>query len=91
MVGMGTGKSLPAKVPGHHQPNVPLLGYVDEKDPKVMAMKIDAAADNEIDCFIFDWYIYEDGPPALRLQRSVGCLAFAMPNYPHSRAIASRD
>src|SRR5665811_198041 len=27
-----------------------------------MAMKIDAAADNGIDCFIFDWYMYEDVP-----------------------------
>ena len=27
-----------------------------------MAQKIDAATDNGIDCFIFDWYMYEDGP-----------------------------
>ena len=47
---------------GHHQPNVPAWGYTDEKDPKIMAQKIDAAADNGIDCFIFDWYMYEDGP-----------------------------
>jgi hypothetical protein len=47
---------------GHHQPNVPAWGYSDEKDPIVMAQKIDAATDNGIDCFIFDWYMYEDGP-----------------------------
>jgi hypothetical protein len=47
---------------GHHQPNVPLWGYTDEKSPKVMAKKIAAASDNGIDCFIFDWYLYEDGP-----------------------------
>jgi hypothetical protein len=27
-----------------------------------MAKKIAAASDNGIDCFIFDWYLYEDGP-----------------------------
>lgn len=47
---------------GHNQPNVPLWGYVDEKDPEVMAKKIEAASRNGIDCFIFDWYMYEDGP-----------------------------
>jgi Glycosyltransferase WbsX len=30
---------------GHKQPKVPLWGYTDESDPKVMAQKIDAAAD----------------------------------------------
>jgi len=47
---------------GHHQPNVPLWGYTDESDPKAMAQKIDAAANNGIDAFIFDWYYYDDGP-----------------------------
>lgn len=47
---------------GHHQPNVPVWGYTDEKDPRVMEKKINAAVDNGIDCFIFDWYMYEDGP-----------------------------
>ena len=47
---------------GHHQPNIPAWGYTDEKDPDVMAQKISAAAGNSIDCFIFDWYMYEDGP-----------------------------
>uniref|UniRef100_UPI0032179B35 glycosyltransferase WbsX family protein n=1 Tax=uncultured Draconibacterium sp. TaxID=1573823 RepID=UPI0032179B35 len=46
----------------HHQPNVPAWGYTDEADPLQMAQKIDAAADNGIDVFIFDWYMYEDGP-----------------------------
>jgi len=45
----------------HHQPLVPLWGYLDESDPAVMARKIDAAADHCIDTFIFDWYWY-DGP-----------------------------
>ncbi|HWR99771.1 MAG TPA: glycoside hydrolase family 99-like domain-containing protein [Prolixibacteraceae bacterium] len=55
-------KAAKPRFPGHHQPNVPAWGYTDEKDPVVMAQKIGAAADNGIDCFIFDWYMYEDGP-----------------------------
>jgi len=50
------------RFPGHQQPKVPLWGYEDESDPKVMAKKIDAAADHGIDAFIFDWYHYDDGP-----------------------------
>ena len=55
-------KAAKPRFPGHAQPKVPLWGYTDESDPKVMAMKIDAAADHGIDAFIFDWYYYEDGP-----------------------------
>jgi len=55
-------KAAQPRFPGHHQPNVPAWGYTDEKDPEVMAKKIDAAATHGIDCFIFDWYMYEDGP-----------------------------
>ena len=47
---------------GHRQPKVPLWGYTDERDPLAMAQKIDAAANHGIDAFIFDWYMYEDGP-----------------------------
>lgn len=54
-------KNARPRFPGHHQPNVPLWGYTDESDPQAMAQKIDAAADNGIDAFIFDWYDY-DGP-----------------------------
>jgi len=50
------------RFPGHHQPNVPAWGYLDEKDPEVMSKKISSAVNNGIDCFIFDWYMYEDGP-----------------------------
>ncbi len=45
---------------GHIQPKIPLWGYEDEADPRVMAKKIDAAAENGIDCFLFDWYWFED-------------------------------
>lgn len=55
-------KAAKPRFPGHHQPNVPLWGYTDESNPKVMAQKIDAAADHGIDAFIFDWYYYDDGP-----------------------------
>jgi len=55
-------KAAQPRFPGHDQPKVPLWGYTDEKDPKVMEQKIKAASDYGIDCFIFDWYMYEDGP-----------------------------
>lgn len=55
-------KDAKPRFPGHHQPNVPLWGYTDESDPKVMEQKIAAAADHGIDAFIFDWYCYDDGP-----------------------------
>ena len=55
-------KAAKPRFPGHHQPNVPLWGYEDEANPKVMAKKIAAAADHGIDAFIFDWYYYDDGP-----------------------------
>ena len=45
---------------GHAQPVVPLWGYADEADPKVMETKISAAADNCVDFWIFDWYWYEE-------------------------------
>ncbi|MBN1903317.1 glycoside hydrolase family 99-like domain-containing protein, partial [Candidatus Sumerlaeota bacterium] len=36
-------KSIP-KFEGHYQPRIPLWGYQDEADPKVMKQKINAAA-----------------------------------------------
>ena len=55
-------KAAQPKFAGHQQPNIPLWGFTDEKDPKVMEQKIQAASDYGVDCFIFDWYMYEDGP-----------------------------
>ncbi len=49
------------RFPGHDQPKVPLWGYEDESDPKVMEKKIDAASKYGVDVFIFDWYYYNDG------------------------------
>ncbi len=47
---------------GHRQPRTPLWGPVNEADPRVMEMKIDAAADYGLTYWIFDWYYYDDGP-----------------------------
>lgn len=55
-------KAAKPRFQGHDQPKVPLWGYTDEKDPNVMELKIKTAAEYGIDCFIFDWYMYEDGP-----------------------------
>ena len=55
-------KTAKPRFPNHTQPLVPAWGYTDEKDPAAMAQKIAAAADHGIDAFIFDWYMYEDGP-----------------------------
>lgn len=55
-------KNAKPRFEGHRQPNVPAWGYLDESKPEVMAKKIDAAADHGISAFIFDWYMYEDGP-----------------------------
>ena len=46
---------------GHLQPKIPLWGYEDESDPIVFEKKIDAASDHGINCFLWDWYWYEDG------------------------------
>lgn len=53
---------------GHEQPRYPLWGYVNEADPYVMEMQIEAAADHGVNVFIYDWYWY-DGMPFLE-----GCL-----------------
>ena len=50
------------RFPGHDQPRVPVWGYEDEADPRVMEKKIDAAADHGVNCFVFDWYHYQGGP-----------------------------
>ena len=54
-------KKAKPKVAGQNQPHVPLWGYRDESDPKVMTQSIDAIADAGIDTIIFDWYRYDDG------------------------------
>jgi len=55
-------KAATPRFEGHKQPKIPLWGYEDESDPKVMEKKIAAAADHGLTAFIFDWYWYQDGP-----------------------------
>ncbi|MGE9289765.1 MAG: glycoside hydrolase family 99-like domain-containing protein [Puniceicoccales bacterium] len=55
-------KAAGPRFPGHLQPKVPVLGYRDESTVGVMEENIDLAADHGIDCFLFDWYWYEDRP-----------------------------
>jgi len=52
------------KFDGHEQPRYPLWGYVNEADPYVAEMEIEAATDHGVNVFIFDWYWY-DGMPFL--------------------------
>ena len=51
-----------AKFPGHEQPRFPLWGYINEADPYVAEMEINAAADHGVNVFIFDWYWYDRMP-----------------------------
>ena len=51
-------KAAKPRFPGHEQPKIPSWGYFNEADPKMAANEIDLAADNGIDCFIYDWYWY---------------------------------
>ncbi|MCR4707575.1 MAG: glycoside hydrolase family 99-like domain-containing protein [Clostridiales bacterium] len=55
-------RSAKAKFEGHSWPRRPLWGYVNEADPYVMEMEIDAAADHGVNVFIYDWYWYDRRP-----------------------------
>ena len=52
------------KFEGHEQPRYPLWGYINEADPYVAEMEINAASEHGVNVFIFDWYWY-DGLPFL--------------------------
>jgi len=47
---------------GHRLPRIPVWGYQDETDPKVMEQKINAAVSHGVNVFVFDWYWYEGKP-----------------------------
>lgn len=47
---------------GHRQPLVPLWGYENEADPKVVEKKINAAVAHGVNVFIYDWYWYGGRP-----------------------------
>lgn len=57
-----TVRAAAAKFPGHQWPRRPLWGYVNEADPRVMEMQINAAADHGVNVFIYDWYWYDRRP-----------------------------
>lgn len=61
------------KFEGHQQPRYPLWGYINEADPYVAEMEINAAADHGVNVFIFDWYWY-DGMPFLEGHLNEGYL-----------------
>jgi hypothetical protein len=62
-----------AKFEGYEQPRFPLWGYINEADPYVAEMEINAAADHGVNVFIFDWYWY-DGMSFLEGQLNDGYL-----------------
>ena len=57
-----TVKSAVSKSDKHIWPRKPLWGYCNEADPYVMQMQIDAAADHGVNCFIYDWYWFDNRP-----------------------------
>ena len=57
-----TVKRAVPKFEGHDWPRKPLWGYVNEADPAVMEMEINAAADHGVNVFIYDWYWFDRRP-----------------------------
>ncbi len=55
-------ETLPYKPEGYEWDRKPLWGYVNEADPYVMEMEIEAAVDHGVNVFIYDWYWYENRP-----------------------------
>ena len=55
-------RSARAKFPGHEWPRHPHWGYVNEADPFVMEMEIEAAVRHGVNVFIYDWYWYDRRP-----------------------------
>lgn len=55
-------RSAQAKYPEDTWPRRPLWGYVNEADPYVMEMEIEAAAAHGVNVFIYDWYWYDHRP-----------------------------
>lgn len=50
------------KPAGFHWDKKPVWGYVNEADPYVMEMQIEAAVDHGVNVFIYDWYWYDNRP-----------------------------
>ncbi len=51
-------KDAAPRFPGHRQPLVPTVGYLDGADPEDVAKEIELAADAGIDVFLYDYYWY---------------------------------
>ena len=51
-------KTAKPRFPGHRQPIVPLLGYLDGASPSDVEKEIDLAADAGIGVFLYDYYYY---------------------------------
>ena len=63
--GIGEWETVKRAVPkfeGHAWPRVPLLGYQDEADPKVMEGQIELALSHGVNVFIYDWYWFDHRP-----------------------------
>ena len=63
--GIGEWQNVKEAVPkweGHRQPLMPLWGYENDADPKVVERKIDAAVSHGVNVFIYDWYWYGGRP-----------------------------
>lgn len=50
------------RYPGHSWNRKPVWGYINEADPTVMEMEIEAATTHGVNVFIFDWYWYDGRP-----------------------------
>ena len=57
-----TVKKHKSVIKGDNWPRKPLWGYVNEANPDVMAMEIEAAVKHGINVFIYDWYWYDRRP-----------------------------
>ena len=57
-----TVRKMQPKFEGHQWPRKPLWGYVNEADPYVMEMEIEAAVSHGVNVFIYDWYWFDNKP-----------------------------
>lgn len=57
-----TVKNSAPKDNGYYWNRKPLWGYVNEADPYVMSMQIEAALSHGVNTFIYDWYWYDNRP-----------------------------
>ena len=55
-------KSAKPMYPNHKWPRKPIWGYVNEADPYVMEMEIEAASSHGVNVFIYDWYWFDNRP-----------------------------